>query len=243
MDAPVRAALAATWRTRSSPRAARAAPGSDGEIRLRDRLRRLVGGQAAGRAGSTGLAENTAVVVMADHGEAWGEHKSFFHGQDLFDEQLRVPLIIAVPGTSASRVHEPVALVDVGPTLVDLVGAPMPAVLPRPQPAAGSMARSCRRRPLFSELLPATAWPHHAAMMVDDDKKLIHRVSEPALRALRSRAGSGGEAQPARGRQRRIDVRHHETRPAPLRRAQAVNARPPPVPVAGSAQSAPGTAG
>ena len=34
------------------------------------------------------------------------------------------------------------------------------------------------RRPLFSELLPATAWPHHAAMIVDDDKKLIHRVSE-----------------------------------------------------------------
>ena len=38
---------------------------------------------------------------MADHGEAWGEHKVYFHGQDLFDEQLRVPLIIVVPGTAA----------------------------------------------------------------------------------------------------------------------------------------------
>jgi len=33
-------------------------------------------------------------------------------------------------------------------------------------------------RPIFSELLPATAWPHHAVMMVDGDHKLIHRVSD-----------------------------------------------------------------
>ena len=32
--------------------------------------------------------------------------------------------------------------------------------------------------PIFSELLPATAWPHHAVMMVDGDHKLIHRVSD-----------------------------------------------------------------
>ena len=38
---------------------------------------------------------------MADHGEAFGVHKVYFHGQDLFDEQLRVPLIFVVPGHPA----------------------------------------------------------------------------------------------------------------------------------------------
>jgi len=127
---------------------------------------------------STGLAKKTAVVIMADHGEAWGEHKFFFHGQDLFDEQLRIPLIIAVPGREPVTSEEPVAAYDVGPTLVDLVGAPIPKSFRGRSLLPVMAGEKLPRRPLFSELLPATAWPHHAAMMVDDDKKLIHRVSE-----------------------------------------------------------------
>ena len=129
-----------------------------------------------------GLKDNTAIVIMADHGEAWGEHKSFFHGQDLFDEQLRVPLVIVVPGKAARVVQDDVALVDVGPTLLDLVGAPIPAAMRGRsllsyldgKPAADAPPRP----PVFSELLPATAWPHHAAMMVVGGHKLIHRISD-----------------------------------------------------------------
>jgi choline-sulfatase len=115
---------------------------------------------------------------MADHGEAWGEHKAYFHGQDLFDEQLRVPLIIAIPGKKPAVFDDQVALVDVAPTLLDLVGAPIPAamrgrsLLPRIEGGAPAT------HPIFSELMPATAWPHHATMMIDGDKKLIHRVSD-----------------------------------------------------------------
>lgn len=127
---------------------------------------------------STGLASKTAVVIMADHGEAWGEHKVFFHGQDLFDEQLRIPLIIAIPGRSPVVSDDPVAALDVGPTLVDLVGAPPPKSFRGRSllPAVGG--EKLPHRPIYSELLPATAWPHHAVMLVDEDKKLIHRVSE-----------------------------------------------------------------
>ena len=125
-----------------------------------------------------GLADDTAVVVMADHGEAFGEHKIFFHGQDLFDEQLRVPLIIAIPGQTPQVFEDQVSLVDVGPTLLELVGAPIPpsfrgkSLLPR--------IRGDERpaRPIFSELMPATAWPHHASMMVDGKYKVIHRISD-----------------------------------------------------------------
>jgi arylsulfatase A-like enzyme len=127
-----------------------------------------------------GLSRDTAVVIMADHGEAWGEHKTFFHGQDLFDEQLRVPLVISVPGKAPRVVDAEAALVDVAPTLLDLVGAPVPAtmrgrsLLPyldgKPPAGAG--------HDIFAELLPATAWPHHATMMVEGGHKIIHRVSD-----------------------------------------------------------------
>jgi len=135
---------------------------------------------------STGLAANTAVVVMADHGEAWGEHKTFFHGQDLFDEQLRVPLIIALPGRPARTVDADAALVDVGPTLVDLVGGtPPPSFHGRSllsfvegTAGAGAAAEARAARPLYAELLPATAWPHHATMMIEGERKIIHRISD-----------------------------------------------------------------
>jgi arylsulfatase A-like enzyme len=126
-----------------------------------------------------GLADDTAIVVMADHGEAWGEHnRTFFHGQDLFDEQLRVPLIIAVPGTEPKVLDDRVALYDVGPTLLDLVGVAKPATMRGTSLLPLLEGKPRPERPIFSELLPATAWPHHAVMMVDGDHKLIHRVSD-----------------------------------------------------------------
>jgi choline-sulfatase len=129
-----------------------------------------------------GLASNTAIVVIADHGEAWGEHKIFFHGQDLFDEQLRVPMIFVVPGQRPQVIDEPVALVDVAPTLIDLFGAPIPANMRGrsllPIIEHGKAGHAAPAHPIFAELLPATAWPHHATMMLDNGKKLIHRISE-----------------------------------------------------------------
>ena len=129
-----------------------------------------------------GLADSTAIVVMADHGEAWGEHKAYFHGQDLFDEQLRVPLIFVVPGRAAHVVDDPVALVDVAPTLIDLAGAPVPPAMRGnsllPYVVSGKAAPSAPGHPIFSELLPATAWPHHATMMMDGHRKVIHRISD-----------------------------------------------------------------
>ncbi len=125
-----------------------------------------------------GLADDTAVVVMADHGEAWGEHKAYFHGTDLFDEQMRVPLVIAVPGQKPHVFDDQVALVDVGPTLLDMVGvAPFPTMRGHSLlPLLEGKPRATH--PIFSEMLPATAWPHHAVMMVDGTYKLIHRVSD-----------------------------------------------------------------
>jgi HEAT repeat protein len=67
------------------------------------------------------------VVVTADHGEEFGEHGGSYHGTSLFDEQLRVPLVLAVPGAPSRRVTTPVSTVDVAPTLAELTGIAWPA--------------------------------------------------------------------------------------------------------------------
>lgn len=73
--------------------------------------------------GSRGLLDRAVVVITADHGEEFGEHRGMGHGATLFDEVLRVPLLLVGPGVPAGIVvREPVSLVDVAPTLLELLG-------------------------------------------------------------------------------------------------------------------------
>ena len=72
-----------------------------------------------------GLAERTIVVLLSDHGEAFGEHGFAGHGFAAQQEQLRIPLVMRGPGVPAGRrIDRPVSIVDVAPTLLRLVGAP-----------------------------------------------------------------------------------------------------------------------
>jgi arylsulfatase A-like enzyme len=65
---------------------------------------------AAGAGGN----EATRIVVTADHGEAFGEHDTLGHGSTLYDEQVRVPLVVRQPGQRTGRVvTEPVGLAGV----------------------------------------------------------------------------------------------------------------------------------
>ena len=75
-----------------------------------------------------GQLESTIVIVTSDHGEGFGEHGQFGHGGWLHETLLRIPLIVRLPqGGARSRVIEyPVRLVDVAPTVLDLVGVPLP---------------------------------------------------------------------------------------------------------------------
>ncbi len=71
---------------------------------------------------SRGLLENTIIVVLSDHGEEFWDHGSVLHGHTLYQEMTHVPLIVRVPGLPARRVAEPVALIDLQPTLLELLG-------------------------------------------------------------------------------------------------------------------------
>ncbi len=62
------------------------------------------------------------IVITADHGEEFRDHGGVYHGSTLYDEQVRIPLIIHVPHTHPCRVPGPVELIDLTPTLLSLVG-------------------------------------------------------------------------------------------------------------------------
>jgi arylsulfatase A-like enzyme len=67
--------------------------------------------------------DNTLVIVAGDHGEGLYEHGERWHSTQVYDDTLHVPLIIKVPGRQTGRrVHEPVGLVDITPTVLDYAG-------------------------------------------------------------------------------------------------------------------------
>jgi choline-sulfatase len=68
------------------------------------------------------LDQRTVVVLTGDHGEAFGEHGEYFHGRDLWEEIVRVPLIIRVPGGVPGRIARRVSHADLAPTVLDLAG-------------------------------------------------------------------------------------------------------------------------
>ena len=87
-----------------------------------------------------GLADDTLVVFTSDHGEAFREHGRFLH-DDLYPETLRVPLVVRLPHRlpAGRRVADAVGLVDLVPTVLDLLALP-----PLPQAQGTSLAGLAR---------------------------------------------------------------------------------------------------
>jgi arylsulfatase A-like enzyme len=69
----------------------------------------------------------TIIIVAADHGEEFDEHGGRYHGSSLYDEQLRIPLIISIPGVRPHVVDGQVELIDLTPTVLNLLDIPVPA--------------------------------------------------------------------------------------------------------------------
>ena len=70
------------------------------------------------------LSEHDRVIVLSDHGEEFFEHGGFEHGHALWDELVRVPLLMSGPGVVPARHAGPVSLLDVAPTVLEWLGAP-----------------------------------------------------------------------------------------------------------------------
>lgn len=95
----------------------------DGEIAFTDlQIARLMAFMR-----ESGIGESTVVVVLGDHGEEFMEHSGIEHGRTLYQEVVRVPLIMCGPGVpSGGIVHVPAAQTDVLPTVLSLLGEEAP---------------------------------------------------------------------------------------------------------------------
>ncbi|MBI4882205.1 MAG: sulfatase [Planctomycetes bacterium] len=146
--------------------------------------------------------EDAVVVVTADHGESLGEHDFWFdHGEFLYDDCLRVPLLVRAPGVPAAVVRTQVGLIDVAPTLLDLFSLEaLPdaqgksfaaALFGHPLSARAYVAESGEpllwgRNPRFARLLAERS----AAPGRRDEAALERETQSPALRQRALCAGS-----------------------------------------------------
>lgn len=98
----------------------------DAGIRYTDDVMRGLFAELARR----GILENALVLITSDHGEEFGEHGGLLHRGLLYDELLRVPLILAGPGVRRGPDPRLASSIDVTPTLLGAAGIPVPPELP-----------------------------------------------------------------------------------------------------------------
>lgn len=115
----------------------------------------------------TGLAENTVVVYVSDHGELLGNDGLWFKGT-MNEDSVRIPTIIAGPGVpQGARNDTHVSLVDIYPTVIDVLGiAAEDGDVDRPGESLFELARSAdhRERTIFSEYHSANS--HTGSFMI-----------------------------------------------------------------------------
>ena len=96
----------------------------DAEVRWVDEAM----GRILARLRELGLGDDLLIVFTADHGEAFGEHGLKGHQDVMYEEVLRVPLIVQYPAMGPPRrIETPVELIDMFATIADLAGLPLPA--------------------------------------------------------------------------------------------------------------------
>jgi len=120
--------------------------------------------------------DRTAVVVVGDHGEGLSQHGHAAHGLT-WDEQLRAPLLMRVPGEAPRRVSETISVVDVLPTLLGLLEAPRLATLLEQATGRDVLAKDLESRPAFSQDSGrlAESGEYHFALTTDRWKYVVAR--------------------------------------------------------------------
>jgi len=98
-----------------------------------------------------GLYDDSIIIVTSDHGQSFGEKQLVGHGSSVYQEQVRVPLIIKYPGSSQAAVRNNlVSHVDLLPTVLDLLGEKVPPSLP----GHSLRATAALQETVFSESYP-----------------------------------------------------------------------------------------
>jgi arylsulfatase A-like enzyme len=127
-----------------------------------------------------GLLHDAVVVFTSDHGEEFMEHGHLGHGQALYEELIHVPLIIRFPGQERQvLIDDPVSLLDVAPTLLDVAGVPAPPSFEGRslRPHWTDWLRHKPTRPVVAELIgtePSSRMtPHERGVVVGTHKLIV----------------------------------------------------------------------
>lgn len=134
---------------------------------------------------SRGILDQSTVLLTSDHGEGFDEHGSAGHGHTLFNEMLRVPLMVWGPGVEAGRYEDPVSLIDLEPTILEIADSGVET-----KGNASSLwpllttGRSLPRRTLFAEwthpgeLKAVIRWPFKAILDAETDQRWLYNLSD-----------------------------------------------------------------
>jgi arylsulfatase A-like enzyme len=132
------------------------------------------------------LADRTAIVFSSDHGEAFGEHGMIRHGFEIWEELVRVPLIVHVPGAKPQRISVRRGAIDVVPTILDLFRQPAPSGKDFDFVSGQSLLLDVMRPPGYEPkprivFVDMTAGPNNAERQafIEDGKKLVVSSGRP----------------------------------------------------------------
>jgi arylsulfatase A-like enzyme len=150
----------------------------DGEVSSMDQaLRRFVEKLSA-----RGLLDQTVLVVSSDHGESFLEHGQWGHYNNVYAEEVNIPLILRIPGPHGpikGAFDHPASLVDLYPTILDLLGLSPPS--PMDGASLWPMIRDAKPgplvdRPVLTEVFHESGEDHVAAVL---GRKKLLRIEKP----------------------------------------------------------------
>jgi len=139
-------------------------------------------GKLLGKIKDLGLDDNTIVIIMADHGEELAEHYDYLsHTESPYQSVSHVPLIIRYPGSQAKRINTTVGLIDLSPTILDMLGIDQPeefegkSLLP-----VISGLETANRTELYT-IGPRIDLSYRGFALIENSTKIIQYIDQPDI--------------------------------------------------------------
>jgi len=156
----------------------------DGEIRFTDEHL----GRVLDRLQTRGLLDSSVVMIVADHGEEFFEHGNKGHHRTVYDEVLRIPVALRLPGGeyAGEAVDSQVSLIDVFPTLLDAAGLGIPPGAEGESLLARVHGQATRRDAVYSDFYDKRGLNLQVARRTPTAKTIQHfnRITHPRRGSL-----------------------------------------------------------